>query len=152
MRSNSIIKSLLLSLLASCSILTHENRQVVTLQDLHEDPGICVYSKLVWHTSLVFLLNNDGDLEKRGYIVVIDKTSRNVGVFRTDFGPNFNESEIKNAYSCSDFKKVYDNKENSIFRDALIKINKNFFDISNHEKIEALESFILTQQKVLSKD
>ena len=138
---NSIIKILVLFCATACSVFAQNSKKEISLSDLQNDAVIINQSKMVWHTTLYFwLANEDGELGQKCYEIITDKRTREIRVIKRNQTLQFDQSLLKNAYSSADFRRFYGK---GILKESLLKVDNNFFDLSNNKKMSALDMYIL---------
>lgn len=106
------------------------------------DSKVVIFAKRVWHMDWAFV---DEECEQKGATVYgIHSSSKRDQVFITrEINKQIARQLIESAYSAEDLKRM--SERGSVFGDILSRIDSSFFDLTNQEKQQVLDTYYKKQ-------
>ena len=122
-------------------------RVMMTEEEIRQDPGVQIYEKMVWFRTFSFIfIENDSYYTQSYYI----STNKKTGIVRvrkdTTICPASSEGINNFCYSAKELKK-YSEKDIHL-QNSMAQIDSNFFDLTNFEKMKALDRWIIEHSEI----
>lgn len=148
--------ALSLALLAICLNGRETEDEYSNKIDMQSDFYVQIYSKIVWQMTVQFVQEENMQFTIVGkYHVASSHNAQHRLLGITKFPVTSHEKlkvDLKtlkyNLFSSAQLR--YNAEKGTVFRDIMNQIAPNFFDLSNREKMEAMEQYVASQRAAIN--
>ncbi len=135
---------LLLFLLLGCGV--QKAYTPIEMYDF-QDARVSVYMKIAWSSDLCFYVKNNSVYEVHCYHIFFSRKTNKVSVHYYERYPTIEylEELLEDSLTAQEFKQFYGH-DDYYYKKILLQIDSSFTELSNDEKIRALDSYIQKQQ------
>ena len=136
-----LLQSPIFIVLSCCS----SYRVIMTQEEIKQDSGVIMYAKMAWNRTLSFIfLENDCYYTQSYYIHTSKEYPEIVHVRKDSVRCRASSEQLSDfCYSAKELKKYSVNDIH--FQKTMTMIDSMFFDMSNVEKMKALDRWISSQ-------